>query len=208
VNKTFEICAVLTFLTFAPLGFAQNPPATMSGNPVLTISVHDYADVPNTLLTAAEGQAKRIFQHAGLKTVWLNCGPKVENIQSKDCNMADASHLILKVLPHAVAAQVRDRSDVLGVALLDERGIGYFAYTYYDRVLKLSDNRGLGDALLGDTFAHEIGHLLLGSNSHSVSGIMCAHWNDKELRNISEGAMLFLPVQSRIMRDRLHNRKP
>jgi hypothetical protein len=44
--------------------------------------------------------------------------------------------------------------------------------------------------------------LLLGSASHSPSGIMSAHWDYEELRNVSEGAMWFVPAQSKIMRDR------
>jgi hypothetical protein len=55
--------------------------------------------------------------------------------------------------------------------------------------------------------AHDIGHLLLGSTSHSASGIMCAHWNYAELRNVAEGAMSFIPAQPRIMQDRLRVRQ-
>jgi len=100
-------------------------------------------------------------------------------------------------------AQVRNRLDVLGTAYPDEKGAGYFAYVFYDRIQELAQRRRLGHALLADVMAHEIGHLLLGSTSHSASGIMCAHWNYEELRKVSEGAMSFIPSQSRIMRDRL-----
>ena len=44
------------------------------------------------------------------------------------------THLTLKILPHAVNAQVRDRIDVLGTAYIDEVGVAYFAYVFYDRV--------------------------------------------------------------------------
>ena len=36
---------------------------------------------------------------------------------------------------------------------------------------------------------------------------MCAHWNYEQLRNVAEGAMAFVPAQSRIMRDRLRVRQ-
>jgi hypothetical protein len=39
--------------------------------------------------------------------------------------------------------------------------------------------------------AHEIGHLLLGRNSHSVSGIMRGTWGSAELRAIAQGALRF-----------------
>jgi hypothetical protein len=206
VNKILGTCIALAFLAVIPLAPAQTPPATTSVSGDLTISVHDFADVPTALLALAEAEATRIFRQAGLETVWLNCGPKREGVEPKACRIADGTHLMLKVLPHALSAQVRDRSEVLGTALLDEKGTGYYAYAFYDRVRQLADDRSLGYALLGDVFAHEIGHLLLGSNSHSLSGIMCARWKDKELLNITIGAMTFVPAQSRMMQDRLRIR--
>ena len=173
----------------------------------MTISVHDYADVPAKLLNAAEAQAREIYRLAGLETAWLNCSPKLEKIEPGSCHFSDSTHLTLKISARAVNAQVRDRADVLGTAYPDDKGVGYFAYVFYDRVQELAERQRLGNWLLADVMAHEIGHLLLGSNSHSVSGIMCAHWNYDQLRNISEGAMWFIPVQSKIMRDRLRDRR-
>ncbi len=207
MNRKFETCTVLMFLAVAPLAFAQIPPPSTSLSPELRISVHDYADVPTALLSAAEDQARGIFRQAGLETVWLNCSPKLEKLEPKSCYFADTTHLTLKILPQAVNSQVRNRLDVLGTAYPDEKGAGYFAYVFYDRVQELAQRRKLGHALLADVIAHEIGHLLLGSNSHSISGIMCAHWSDKALRNVSEGAMSFVPSQSKIMRDRLRARQ-
>jgi len=172
----------------------------------MTISVHDYADVSSKQLSAAEEQAREIYRRAGLKTVWLNCSPKMENIEPESCHFSDPTHLTLKIIPRASNVQVRDRVDVLGTAYPDDRGTGYFAYVFYDRVQQLSERQKLGHALLADVMAHEIGHLLLGSNSHSVSGLMCAHWNNDQLRNIAEGAMSFLPSQSNIMKKRLRVR--
>jgi len=112
----------------------------------VTISVYDYALVPPEILPAAEGDARRIFQQAGVETVWVNCLPKPEKIESKGCYAVDATHLLLKILPHALSAQVRDRSDVLGDAIVDEKGVGYYAYTFYDcrrkHVFLLLSNRG------------------------------------------------------------------
>ena len=173
----------------------------------MTVSVHNYADVPTATLSAAEDQAREIFRRAGLETVWLNCSPKLEKVEPSSCHFSDTTHLTLKISARAVNVQVRDRVNVLGISYPDEKGVGYFAYVFYDRVQELAERQKLGHALLANVMAHEIGHLLLGSNTHSVSGIMCAQWNYDQLRNVAEGIMSFLPSEVRIMQDRLRARQ-
>ena len=208
MNKIFETSSVFMFLAVAPFALAQVPsPSGALLSPEMTISVHDYADVPSKLLSAAENQAREIYRRAGLETIWLNCSPKLENIEPESCHFSDATHLTLQINPRALNVQVRDRLDVLGTAYPDDKGFGYFAYVFYDRVQELAVRQRLGHSLLADVMAHEIGHLLLGSNSHSLTGIMSAHWNYDQLRNISEGTMWFIPAQSRMMRDRLRDRQ-
>jgi hypothetical protein len=209
MNKISGTCALVTLLAVPAFAFARNPPTITSLSPAVSISVHDYAEVPAPLLAAAEGQAREVFRQAGIETVWLNCSPKLERerLEPRSCYFSDTTHLTVKISPHAMNAQFRNRIDVLGTSYPDEKGAGYFAYVFYDRIQELAQRRRLGYALLADVMAHEIGHLLLGSTSHSASGIMCAHWNYEELRNVAEGAMSFIPAQSRIMQDRLRIRQ-
>ena len=121
----------------------------------------------------------------------------------QDCRTIDITHLGLKILPHALSAKVRDRSDVLGTAIVVDQGYSYYAYVFYDNVQTLARERRLGSTLLANVMAHELGHLLLGSNSHAVSGIMRGHWSPEELRKISEGSTSFHKSESGVMRDRL-----
>lgn len=162
--------------------------------------MHDYADVPPLRLAAAEVEARRILGQAGVETVWLSCSPKLEESEPKGCSLVDATHLVLKVLSDTTNARMRDRGDVLGKALLADNRTGYYAYAFLDHIETLE--REVGFAVLGYVLAHEVGHLLLGSNSHAVSGIMSPHWNGPELRRISEGTLLFLPNESRMLRER------
>jgi hypothetical protein len=205
--KMLPICTASAFLAAACSVFAQSPPSRTPLRPEVRISVHDYADVSTPLLIAAEDQAREIFRHAGLETVWLNCSPKLEKHEPESCYFADATHLTLKISPRAMNAQIRDRVDVLGTSYPNEKGAGYFAYVFYDRVRELAQRRTLGHTLLADVMAHEIGHLLLGSNSHSLSGIMCARWDAEQLRNVAEGSMSFAASESRLMRERVFTRQ-
>jgi hypothetical protein len=63
-------------------------------------------------------------------------------------------------------------------------------------------NVALAD-ILGTVIAHELGHLLLGSNSHSGVGIMRAHWQGEELRRLSRGGLWFTNEQAGDMRGKV-----
>jgi hypothetical protein len=57
--------------------------------------------------------------------------------------------------------------------------------------------------LLGHAIAHELGHLFLGTNSHSPTGLMRARWQSDDLANASRGALNFSSVESQQMRNKL-----
>ena len=78
--------------------------------------------------------------------------------------------------------RVRRRS--LGFVLVDvnERR-GSLATVYSDRGAALSRRAGVDAAeLLGRAIAHEIGHLLLGTDRHGSRGLMRASWSGADLR--------------------------
>jgi hypothetical protein len=60
--------------------------------------------------------------------------------------------------------------------------------------------------ILGELVNHELGHLLLGSGSHSSNGIMHVPWHLKELEMISQGLMVFMPQETERMRTNIRLR--
>ena len=73
---------------------------------------------------------------------------------------------------------------VLGEAFVDTRQrTGVLATVFADRVELLAGLSETDSALLlGRAIAHEVGHLLLGSNAHSLRGLMCAQWTPADIR--------------------------
>ena len=75
---------------------------------------------------------------------------------------------------------------------------------FWKRAQELHANSKVDVALiLGSVMAHEMGHLLIGSNAHAISGIMRAHWESDELHRIGMGTLLFLPEQGKRMGKRM-----
>jgi hypothetical protein len=57
--------------------------------------------------------------------------------------------------------------------------------------------------VLAHVMAHEVGHLLLGTNAHSPTGIMRPSWQARELRSIIMGTLLFTSEQAGSMQAKL-----
>jgi len=54
--------------------------------------------------------------------------------------------------------------------------------------------------LLGHVLAHEIGHVLEGSDRHSQEGVMKAHWSYKDLFGMQDAPLLFAPEDADLLR--------
>jgi hypothetical protein len=82
-------------------------------------------------------------------------------------------------------------------------GKGCYADLFQERTLELQVESHVDAAIiLGHAMAHELGHLLLGTNSHSRDGLMRAHWEPGDLAQAAKGNLLFSSEQSTRMRSR------
>jgi hypothetical protein len=109
--------------------------------------------------------------------------------------------LIVRIVPRALTL-----SDIAyGAAFLDADGHGQYADVFFDAIRQLQNGETQVSQvqLLGYVMAHEIGHLLLGSNAHSHLGIMKPRWSTAELQSISMGRLSFAADQCREIHNKL-----
>lgn len=204
-RRGLSLAGVSALLAVVGLTF----PRTVCAKPatqylVVTVRVYNYAQTPSSVLAEAEREASRILGEAGLKSVWLDCpvGPST-NIPENPCaEPIDAADIRLRILSVPAPNSLHDTAYgfVIPPAL---------ATVYSESALRFARNEEgefEGSIVLGCAIAHEIGHLLLGSNSHSISGVMCAHWERKHIRQALMGAMLFTPKAARIMQAEMRRR--
>jgi hypothetical protein len=166
--------------------------------------VYDYAQVsPETLIKAQE-RASTIFQQVGVELVWVNHGGTTGESQNPLASQhkLDQIDFILRILPRSRAAL---KDNALGEALPCKPGEEVcFANVFYSCVEQRTNVEKISlEQVLGHAAAHELGHLLLGSNSHSRSGIMSGRWRSEELKRAAKGDLLFTPDQARVIRDNL-----
>lgn len=171
-----------------------------AGTPLpLEIYVYNQAGVPQSVLSRAEQRVTLILQFSGVQPKWLNCSQA--GAGDRDCSGPPA--------PGSVAVQIvheptKMRDEIFGAAFLGENGFGSQTDVFYDRINELHRDWDIAlPELLGHVMAHEIGHLLLGFNAHSATGIMCPIWKDEQLSRAGRGELLFSGEQSKLIRQRL-----
>ena len=97
----------------------------------------------------------------------------------------------------------------MGFSLVGTAGAAPFLATVYvDRVESVARGAGI-DArrVLGLAIAHEIGHVLLNSNTHAPSGLMRADWSRNELRRKDAAAWQFLDTEAARVRSAATGRR-
>ena len=179
--------------------------------PALTIElrIYNYADLPDDLLAGAEAEASSIFRRAGVRTLWIDCPRDPgEDDRFPGCRRAMGPRdFVVRIASRAMAESFVIPADAFGFGLPCATDyIGCYANVFPDRVAALAADQVDEVKLMGHVLAHEIGHLLLGPGSHSVSGIMRGKWDAADIEAIRRSGLIFTTRQSRAMRDQIQVR--
>jgi len=171
----------------------------------LTVMLYNEADIPAATWADAKLFAAKSYRAAGIEVSWVECASSLENTQRfRACDQASDRHQpVLKIIPEAIAAGIGtgDSVDALGIAGVSAAFVSYVRVRQKARLWGVSEY-----VVLGRTMAHELGHLLLGENSHAGRGLMKSRFGKKDLAPES-GQFLFEPEQVARLRDFL-NRRP
>lgn len=202
VNKTFSLlayCTVLLLITSTSLARPKEADPR-----AMILSVFNDASVPAEILAQGEARAAHILAQAGIQVEWLNCAAGGSHVpdqfeEPSPCSrITYPSHLSVRIVSTAQSV----REEVFGEAFTGREGKGTYIKLFYAHLAEPNAHLPLGEGeLLGCVIAHEVGHLLLGTDSHSHEGIMQGRWQDAQLREAGKGNLQFTPSQAAFMRD-------
>jgi hypothetical protein len=170
----------------------------------IRIRVNDYAQVSPKTLSGTEREAARIIGKTGLRTDWLNCPVKSKlEVEQDSCRESfQPMDIVLRLIPEPQNNKYDD--SVFGFAVVPILASVYVNYAV-ERAKR--DNAEFEiPMVLGNVIAHEIGHLLLGPNSHSGFGIMQKRWQRSQVRQAVTGNLLFTEEQGSLMRAEIQKR--
>jgi hypothetical protein len=147
------------------------------------VLVDDSARVPAGILAQAREVAAKIFRDIDVELVWVE---------------RDDVRSFVKV--RLLTREMTDRMEVPRSTLGMAEGT-QLAVVFYNRIEELSPrNEKDTGCMLGHVIAHEIGHLLLPGEAHSLSGIMQAVLT---LQLANRGGLFFTTFQAHSIRAKL-----
>lgn len=184
--RNTEIVALLLIL------WAQDGPAEELRTPAISVRLFDYAGVSEKTMDAGLRETERILKSARVELAWVHCpADPVLLALATPCRSAPGPlTVVLQILPHG-ATRLQTDPGATGFAVPPAEGaFGAYAGVFHDRVQKLATSMTEAKAL-GHVIAHELGHLLLGTGQHSVSGIMKADWRYRQVILANQGRLRF-----------------
>ena len=199
-NTTATSLALLIFAANLIAQVAEARERTTAPPVRVAVSVFNDAAVPASVLAEALERATAVMNQAGVSLTWLDCGTPGSRVPELGCSaIAFPQHFSVRLVSKATPS----KADIFGQSFQDEAGEGNYAVVYYPGLAgsKVAETLHTGK-LLGLVVAHEVGHLLLGRNSHSADGLMAAVWQMSELRQATQGNLFFSHDQSDRMRAR------
>jgi hypothetical protein len=155
----------------------------------LRISLIDSGRVGGTRLPVAEAVAVRILADTGARVHW------------SEGNAAGA--IVIRFLDFAPAKEPPQNM----ACSTPYATSGVRITVFLDRVWALANQPILQPRVLGYVLAHEIGHVLRGTNAHTWTGVMKAHWNDADCRAMRARRLAFADEDVEAIRARLANKE-
>ncbi len=174
----------------------------------VVVRTYNTTELPDAKLEAAVGTATGILQGSGFGLTWHACEEAFVRSAEHPCAAPlGANEFAVRIVRLTTDAAYRGELP-LGYSLVDTATrSGALATISIDRVTWLAGAAGVdATLLLGRAIAHELGHLLLGTNAHSATGLMRAVWSCDALQRNTSLDWLFAPADVSAMRQAVHLR--
>jgi hypothetical protein len=167
----------------------------------ICVRVYDSAKTALEDRDRALKQAGEILEDADLSVDWRDCSPRVFGMHPACSAPPSPGEIVVRLVRHPATAGSR----ALGEALVNAAGgPGVLATVFVDRIEAIAAIAKTDlVSFVGRVIAHEIGHLLLGTSSHSEKGLMREVWSVKDLaRNRTEDWRFSRPDLDRMRQSR------
>ena len=185
--------AVLVRLVAPPTAFATEGASASS----MTVLVFNFRQVPSKVLATAESEAGRIFERSGVHVTWRHCPTGNE-----PCRKGTGYVVFLAIIAGPVQNTMLD---TISGSADPSISLAAVYYDYLPRPPGGYRNSSEVVTVLAGVIAHELGHLLLGTHGHSLTGIMRGNWDFEQTRRALMSQLSFLPEETEILQSVLRD---
>ena len=164
---------ISAFMMIVAAGFAAMPTQAQDpqgpANRVVTVRVNNPTTPPQILIPAKD-IASKVLAQAGIRLVWRTTYKTEPTTPMGSCGERRLQVIDISVVDKA--PQNLMQSAMASAYPFSSGGVRIVVY--WDRVQRLHEGVDSSTlrVVLGHVLAHEIGHILIGKNEHSLSGLM------------------------------------
>lgn len=178
--------------------------AAFAAEPEIRVRLFDETSLNAQDSEVLRSKARQILERAGISVVWLDCPPKPSPESPRACHETLApSDVVIRILPRTMIGN----DNGLGASVAGREG-GVYGLVFRPRVQEAAKVVDVSvPVMLALVVVHEIGHLILGSQTHWPVGIMHPRWDRKVVADMIGMDRYFNQSQSRQLQARLLTRK-
>jgi hypothetical protein len=186
-----------------PLGSWAANDADSSTSLPLAVRLYNTSSAALRELDEMKESASQIFGRAGIELEWISCaaGPGDSAVCPNPSDTANQTIIFARLVDAPIQPTHGNqiRRTLLGRANHSTASVAVF----YKTACAIEQNaprivtRG---QILGYGLAHEIGHLLLATDAHSLVGLMKENYDRDDLFAMGKGHLLFTATESRLIR--------
>src|SRR4051812_46946805 len=160
------------------------PEAAVFGRPLVVVRMYEASPVQARDWKAVIHDATAILSRAGIDVDWVQCSSADSPLGvPTQCTLPYRWNEVGLRVVRRPLSPIRGKVMPLGDSLLDaSTRSGTLATIYLEQVESLARTAGVStNTVMARVIAHELGHLLLGTNTHSAIGLMRPAWTPEEL---------------------------
>jgi len=197
-----------TVTTLVCLAFASGASAS---DQIVIVRAYNTYGLPAHVMRTASAAVRQLFRDAGIETHWRRCrivGRRTPEESDLCANPLEPNELIVRIV-RGPPLPSGDATMSLGDAFVDPATkTGALATVYADRVEAAAGPLRIDiGTMTGRAIAHELGHLLLGNQTHTATGLMRAIWRSSAVLQSEQADWLFTQEQRTVIRLALATRR-
>jgi hypothetical protein len=193
-------CRSIFLFSLAVAAGASTVPAQRTA---VEVQIYDYADLKPGAVHKIVAGTQQILAGAGLTVEVKLCrGALAVSCESET---GSVRRLVVRVVAEGAKTV---RASTLGHSFAGQEG-GTYASVFLDRVQEAAAEANVPwDIVAAYAAVHEVGHLLLGAEAHTLGGLMKGSWDRKDYQAMNQNCFHFSDEQAHQLADRYGGRSP